>query len=104
MLVYLCSPTLSQISLTNFFGKMSFQILAKIQMMGNKIGYLAAILKFTTFKKNNPELWFFIVHIYVVQISLQNSDGKMVFLGGPWNPRGHQREWKYLGHLSVNND
>ena len=40
---------------------------------------------------------------YVVQISLQNSGGKMVFSGGvPWNPPGHQQEQKYLGHLSVN--
>ena len=29
--------------------------------------------------------------LYMVQISLQNSDGKVVFLGGPWNPLGHQR-------------
>ena len=39
------------------------------------------------------ELWFFIVHTYMVQISLQNSAGKVVFYG--WVPRttlGHQRE------------
>ena len=33
----------------------------------------------------------------MVQISLQNSGGKAVFSG----TLGHQREWKYLGHLSV---
>ena len=38
----------------------------------------------------------------MVQISLQNSHGKVVFLGGVHgNPIGHQQEWKYLGHLSV---
>ena len=41
----------------------------------------------------------------MVQISLQNSGGKVVFYG--WVPRtpppqvGHQREKKYLGHLRV---
>ena len=34
--MYSCSPTLSQISLKNFFGKVVFQILAKIEMMRNK--------------------------------------------------------------------
>ena len=34
--MYLCSPTLSQISLKNFFGKLFFQILAKIEMTRNK--------------------------------------------------------------------
>ena len=43
--MYLCSPTLGQISLKNSFGKVVFQILAKIKMMRNEIGYLAAILK-----------------------------------------------------------
>ena len=43
--MYLCSPTLSQISLKNSFEVVVFQILAKIEMTQNKIGYLAAILK-----------------------------------------------------------
>ena len=34
--MYLCSPTLSHISLKNSFGKVVFQILAKIEMMRNK--------------------------------------------------------------------
>ena len=34
--MYSCSPTLSQISLKNSFGKVVFQILAKIEMMPNK--------------------------------------------------------------------
>ena len=39
---------------------------------------------------------------YMVQISLQNSGGKVVFSGGSMGPPfGHQRELKYLGHLSV---
>ena len=51
------------------------------------------------FKNLFPELWFLIAHTYMVQISLQNSDGKVVFLGGiPWRvlwtppPLGHQRQ------------
>ena len=34
------------------------------------------------FEKKIPELWFLIVHTYMVQISLQNSGGKVVFLRG----------------------
>ena len=34
--MYEYSPTLSQTSLKNFFGKMFFQILAKIEMTRNK--------------------------------------------------------------------
>ena len=34
--MYSCSPTLNQISLKNSFGKVVFQILAKIEMMRNK--------------------------------------------------------------------
>ena len=39
----------------------------------------------------------------MVQILLQNSSGKVVFLrrGILWNLLGHQREWKYLGHFYV---
>ena len=36
MQIYSCSPTLSQISLNNSFGKVVFQILAKIEMTQNK--------------------------------------------------------------------
>ena len=35
--MYSCSPTLSQISLKNSFGKVVFQILAKIEVTHNKI-------------------------------------------------------------------
>ena len=47
--------------------------------------YLAAILKqhdILCF----PELSFLIVHKYMVQISLQNSGRKVVFLGGSMQP------------------
>ena len=39
----------------------------------------------------------------MVQISLQNSGGKVVFLGVPWNPPplGINGSKKYIGHLSV---
>ena len=40
----------------------------------------------------------------MVQISLQNSGGKVVFLVGsmePPLPLGHQREWNHLGYLGV---
>ena len=44
--MYSWSPNLSQISLKNSFGKVVFQIFAKIEMTHEmKIGYLAAILK-----------------------------------------------------------
>ena len=36
MQIYSCFPTLSQISLKNSFGKVVFQILAKIEMPRNK--------------------------------------------------------------------
>ena len=34
------------------------------------------------------ELWFLIVHTYMVQFLLQNSVRKAVFLGGSWTPFG----------------
>ena len=36
MEIYLCSPTLSQFSLKNSFGKVVFQVLVKIEMTQNK--------------------------------------------------------------------
>ena len=44
------------------------------------------------------ELWFFIVHIYMVQISLQNCSGKVVLYGWvprnpPWAPTGVKVPW-----------
>ena len=47
-------------------------------------------------------IFFCIAYIYMVQISLQNSGGNVVFFwGGSMDPLGHQRKWKYLGHLSI---
>ena len=63
---------------------MVFQILAKIELTQHKnrlfgrhfetVQHLFIIIF--------SELWFFIVYTYMVQISLQNSGGKVVFLGG----------------------
>ena len=33
-------------------------------------------------KKKIPELWFLILHIFMVQIALQNSGGKVFFFWG----------------------
>ena len=88
MLIYSYSPSLSQISLKNSFGKMVFQNLAKIEMTRNKnrlFGrHFETVQHFEIFF---AELWFFMTRTYMVQISLQNSGGKVVFSGGvPWNP------------------
>ena len=100
----------------NSFGKVFFsKFWPKSKWREIKICYLAAILKrysififYFIFFLNSifyfiylfifffAELWFFIVQTYMLQIPLQNSGGKVVFL------RGQQREQKYLGHLSVN--
>ena len=70
--MYSCSPTLSQTSLKNSFGKVVFQILAKLEktQKKKKKGYLAAILKrYNIFNFVFEKLWFFIVPTYMVQIS-----------------------------------
>ena len=93
--MYSCSPTLSQISLKNSFGKVVFQILAKIEMtrIENQLfgRHFETVQHFEFFLQNCD---FVIVHTYMVQISLQNSAGKVVFYA--WVPRnphlGHQRE------------
>ena len=65
---------------------MVFQILAKIEMTRTKnhlFGrHFETVQRFQIFF---AELWFFIVHTYMVQISLQNSAGKVVFYA--WVPR-----------------
>ena len=92
--MYSCSPTLSQISLKNSFGKVVFQILAKIEMMRNKNRLNGRHFETVQhFRNLFAELWFFIVHTYMVQISLQNPGG--LLKGGPMEPPpplGHQRE------------
>ena len=68
--MYSCFPTLSQISLKNSFGKVVFQILAKIEMTQNKnrlFGrHFETVQHFQIFF---AKLRFFIVHTYMVQIS-----------------------------------
>ena len=90
LLMYSCSPTLSQISLKNSFGKVVLQILAKIEMTRNKnrlFGrHFETVQHFELFLQN---CGFFIVHTYIVQISLQNSARKVVFYA--WVPRNPPR-------------
>ena len=80
--MYSCSPTLSQISLKKSFGKVVFQILAKIEMTRNKnrlFGRHFETVQHFQFFFCRIEI--FLVHTYMVQISLQNSAGKVVFYG-----------------------
>ena len=72
--------------------------MAKIEMTQNKNMLFPAILK--RYNIFFCRIITFIVHVYMVQISLLTSSGKVVFLGGlDGIPDGHQREWKYLGHF-----
>ena len=66
---------------------MFFQTLAKIEMMRNNNNRLFGH-HFETVQHLNffPEIWFFRVRTHMAQISLQNSGGKMVFLGGSMEP------------------
>ena len=87
--MYSCSPTLNQISLKNSFGKVVFQILAKIEMTRNKNQLFGRHFKTVQhFQKFFAELWIFIVHTCMVQILLQNSVGKVVFYGSGTPPLG----------------
>ena len=67
---------------------MVFQNLAKIEMTRNKNRLFGRYFETVQhFKFVFAELWFFMTRTYMVQISLQNSGGKVVFSGGvPWNP------------------
>ena len=87
-----------------FLWESGFQILAKIEMTRNKNRLCGRHFK-TVLKQHSfffSESWFFTVHTLMMQISFQNSGGKVVFLEGF---RGtslvHQRELKYLGHFNV---
>ena len=99
MLIYSYSPSLSQISLKNSFGKVVFQNLAKIEMTRNKNRLFGRHFETEQyFKIVFAELRFFIARTYMVQISLQNSGGKVVFSGGfhgtpPWAPTGVKVPW-----------
>ena len=67
---------------------MVFQNLAKIEMTRKKNRLFGRHFETVQhFKFFLAELWFFMTPTYMVQISLQNSGGKVVFSGGvPWNP------------------
>ena len=86
-----------------FFFFFFFQILAKIEMTRNKnrlcgryferlqhfilfyfILFYFILFYFILFYFS--ELWIFIVRTYMVQIALQNSGRKVVFLGGSMEP------------------
>ena len=77
-----------------FLWESGFQILAKIEMTQNKNRLFG--LHFETVQHFHfffSELWIFIAHTYMVQISLQNFGGKVVFYGWvprnpPWAPTG----------------
>ena len=89
--MYSCSPTLSQISCF-------FQILAKIEMTRNKnrlFGRHFETVQHFQYFFFFAELWFFIVHTYrpMVQISLQNLAGKVIFYG--WAPKGVKVPWSW---------
>ena len=65
---------------------MVFQILAKIQMTQNKNRLFGRHFETVQhFKICFAELWISLAHTYMVQISLQNSGGKVVFYA--WVPR-----------------
>ena len=69
-----------------YLWKSGFQILAKIEMMRNKNRLFGCHFETVQyFQFFFAELWFFIVHTYMVQISLQNSARKVVFYS--WVPR-----------------
>ena len=80
---------------------MVFQNLAKIEMTRNKNRLFGR--HFETVQHFNiffAELWFFMTRTYMVQISLQNSGGKVVFSGGgsmepppPWALTGVKVPW-----------
>ena len=105
MYIYSCAPTLGQISLKNSFGKVFFSFLIifffKIEMPWNEnwlFGHhFETVQHFIVFSFYLFILFFFmflllllsfqnwyilIVHAYMVQISLQTSSGKVVFLRG----------------------
>ena len=67
---------------------MVFQNLAKIEMTRNKYRLFGRHFETVQHLKNFfAELWFFMTRTYMVQISLQNSGGKVVFSrGGSMEP------------------
>ena len=74
---------MSQILLKNFFGKVVFQNLTKIEMMRNKNWLFGRYFETVQyFEILFAELSFFYGRTYMVQISMQNYGGKVVFSGG----------------------
>ena len=87
---FYCEPNFIEkfLRLSVFFFFFFFKFWPKSKWREIKIGYLAAILKrynILIFFRNDG---FLIVHTspdtYMMQISLQNSGGKLVFLGGSY--------------------
>ena len=79
---------------------MVFQNLVKIEMTRNKNRLFGRHFETVQHLKNFfAELWFFMTRTYMVQISLQNSGGKVVFSGGgsmkppPWALTGVKVPW-----------
>ena len=94
-----------------FLGKVFFQILAKIEMMRNKNRLFGRHLEMVQHFHFFFFFFFFcrIVIFYSPYIYGGNFIAKFRWESGflkgvPWNPHppplGHQREYKYLGHLS----
>ena len=83
----------------NSFGKVVFQNLAKIKMTRNKNRLFGRHFETVQHLKCFfAELRFFMSRTYMVQISLQNPGGKVVFSGGfhgtpPWAPTGVKVPW-----------
>ena len=63
---------------------MVFQILAKVEMMQTKNWLFSR--HFETVQHFHIFPGIMVFHTYMVQISLQNSGGKVVFLGGSMEP------------------
>ena len=87
-----------------FFRESDFSSLDKIEMTRNKNRSFGR--HFQTVQHFNffPELWFLIVHTLLYGANFiakfwWKSGFLRVFHG---TPLGHQGEYKYLGHLSVN--
>ena len=92
--MYSCSLYFEPNFIEKFLWESAFKFWPNLKWRKIKIGYLAAILK-----RYNIFIFFFFFFCrivifystYMVQISLLNSDGKVVFLRGfHGTPRGHQ--------------
>ena len=102
MQIYSYSPSLSQISLKNSFGKVVFQNLATIEMTRNKNWLFGRHIEMVQHLKFFLQNCDFLCPVHIgppmMQISLQNSGGKVVFSGGfhgtpPWAPTGVKVPW-----------